>query len=160
MTLQEEDRLKEIRDLEYLLRQLNYAMNQKTRAYLAELGLSLPRFWVLAALGHCGPMIMGDLQRQLCVAPSTLTGLVDGLEAAGLVQRERGEEDRRVVYLRLATAGEEQLARVMAYKESLLARAVQHLDTGTVREVKQSLASIYESLEEEIAVGRPPCCPK
>lgn len=152
--------MKEIRDLEYLLRQLNHAINRRTRIYLADLGLSLPRFWVLAALGRCGPMTMGDLQRQLCVAPSTLTGLVDGLEVVGLVQRERGEEDRRVVYLRLAAAGEEQLALVMAYKESLLARAVQHLDIPTVREVRQGLASIYESLRKEIAVGRPPYCPK
>lgn len=140
----------QVRVLEFYLRRLNYLLNQATRRYLARYGLSLPRFWVLVALHHQNDLTMGDLQKHLYLAPSTLTGLVDGLVEAGLVIRERDTRDRRVVRLRLAPAGEEQLERVLAYKEELLARAVAPMSPQELPEVNQYLRLIHARLEKEL----------
>lgn len=139
-----------VRLLEFYLRRLNYLLNQATRQYLARYGLSLPRFGVLVTLYHMDNITMGDLQKHLYLAPSTLTGLVDGLVEARLVTRERDIQDRRVVRLCLAPAGREKLEHVLAYKRELLARATEHLVPGELEKINEELRSIYLSLEKEL----------
>ncbi|TEB14025.1 MarR family protein [Pelotomaculum sp. FP] len=59
---------------------------------------------------------MGKLQRQLCLSPGTLTGLVDGLVEGQMVHRWRDNDDRRLVYLTLSEQGQEFLEDVMNYR--------------------------------------------
>ncbi len=63
-----------------------------------------------------GRTTISELGRRLQLAQSTVTGLVDGAEGAGLVQREPGEHDRREVYVRLTPEGER---RMLATAEEL-----------------------------------------
>ncbi|MGI9859763.1 MarR family winged helix-turn-helix transcriptional regulator [Moorella naiadis] len=124
------------RELEYLLRQINHLMNHYTRSYLTDRGLTMARFWVLSNLPRGQKLTMGELQRRLLLAPGTVTGLVDGLVAEGLVRRWRDENDRRLVFLDLTAAGEEFLAGILDFRSDVLARAMagpdetQALDAG------------------------------
>ena len=67
-------------------------------------GLSPARLSVLSVLVYGGPASLGDLARAEQVKPPTMSRLVDGLEGAGLVTRERAGGDRRMV--RVAVTGE------------------------------------------------------
>ncbi|KYH32302.1 MarR family winged helix-turn-helix transcriptional regulator [Neomoorella mulderi] len=118
----------ETRELELLLRQINYLMNHYTRTYLSGRGLTIPRFWVLSSLAADKPITMGELQRRLFLAPATLTGLVDGLVEEKLVRRWRDNNDRRLVYLALTPAGEEFLAGILKYRSSVLEKALANQD--------------------------------
>lgn len=69
---------------------------------------------LLLSLGNDGPTTMGDLARRGAVTEKTITGIVDRLERDGLVLRERDPEDRRVVRVRLAPAGEALFRRIDA----------------------------------------------
>jgi len=53
-----------------------------------------------------GPSIMREIAAHLGMAVSTMTGLVDRMVQKGLVQRERPEEDRRIVKVQLTELGE------------------------------------------------------
>lgn len=59
-------------------------------------------FWV----GHAGQLTMGELARHLGITEKTVTGVVDRLERARLVRRERDGRDRRVVHVTLTPDGE------------------------------------------------------
>jgi DNA-binding MarR family transcriptional regulator len=64
--------------------------------------------------GTPGRATHAELARRCFLTPATLTGVVDTLEKAGYVRRERDDADRRVVWLVLTDAGQErtrQLAR-------------------------------------------------
>jgi DNA-binding MarR family transcriptional regulator len=52
---------------------------------------------------------MQELGEMLSMSPSGICRLVDRMEAAGYVTRERGVEDRRVTYTVLTDAGEQAL---------------------------------------------------
>ena len=52
---------------------------------------------------------MQELAEMLSMSPSGICRLVDRMEAAGYVTRERGVEDRRVTYTVLSDAGEQAL---------------------------------------------------
>jgi DNA-binding MarR family transcriptional regulator len=56
-----------------------------------------------------------ELARTSGLRPSTLTGVLDRLEAAELVMRARHPKDRRAVALRLTGAGEAKAQRLVAH---------------------------------------------
>ena len=68
-------------------------------------GLTPPQIHTLLSLGHDGGLAMGELARRGGITEKTMTGIVDRLEAAGLVQRERDPADRRLVRVRLTEPG-------------------------------------------------------
>ena len=60
----------------------------------------------LGVLGISGPCRMGEVAEHLGVGQSAVTPLVDRLEAEGVVQRRRSDEDRRVWLVALTEHGE------------------------------------------------------
>jgi DNA-binding MarR family transcriptional regulator len=91
---------------------------------LAEHGLTLNAYEALLRLARAddGRMRRVDLAEQLTLTASGVTRLLDGLEAAGYVERAACSSDRRVVYAvitdvgreRFETASESHLAAVRA----------------------------------------------
>jgi DNA-binding MarR family transcriptional regulator len=63
---------------------------------------------------------IGTVAERLCVEHHTAVTLTDRLERAGLVQRTRGERDRREVLLTITEPGEELLRKLSAlHREQL-----------------------------------------
>src|SRR3954451_17354427 len=76
---------------------------------LAEAGLSLPQYRLLSYLstGSAGP---SPARRELSTSRPSVTSLVDGLVAKGLVDRHAHVDDRRRVTLVLTAEGQKTLA--------------------------------------------------
>jgi len=72
-----------------------------------ELDLTPPQMWALRYLRPEAPRPMGELTTALVCESSNLTGIVDRLEARGLVERRTSPTDRRVRVLALTPAGVE-----------------------------------------------------
>jgi DNA-binding MarR family transcriptional regulator len=67
---------------------------------------TLPRFDLAAQLSRVSEgMKMGEVSRRLMVTSGNVTGLVDQLEAEGLVERFDDPDDRRAIRIRLTRAG-------------------------------------------------------
>ncbi|MBD8005953.1 MarR family winged helix-turn-helix transcriptional regulator [Bacillus norwichensis] len=67
--------------------------------------LSLEQFTLIRMVYINGPIRASELADQLFVHRSAITVRVDKLVKKGLLERERDEEDRRNVYLRLSEKG-------------------------------------------------------
>jgi MarR family 2-MHQ and catechol resistance regulon transcriptional repressor len=67
--------------------------------------VTLAQFGVLEALLHCGPLCQGELAGKLLKSGGNLTLIVDNLEKAGLVARERNPDDRRFITVSLTEKG-------------------------------------------------------
>ncbi|MBC8205246.1 MarR family transcriptional regulator [bacterium] len=72
-----------------------------------EVEISIQEMKVLAFLGQSGPCIMRETADALSIAVSTLTGIVDKLVQKGLVNRDRSDDDRRIVKVELSEKGRE-----------------------------------------------------
>lgn len=72
---------------------------------IEEMELTPPQLHTLMWLGTDGPLTMGELARRVGITEKTITGVVDRLERAGQLRRERDEHDRRVVRARLTNKG-------------------------------------------------------
>jgi DNA-binding MarR family transcriptional regulator len=97
-----------MRDEEVLDRlfQLASVMGDAMAEDLAARNLSRARATVLALLHRIGRSNQRTLADALGVTPRNVTGLVDGLEAAGLVQRAPDPNDRRALVVSLTAAGQ------------------------------------------------------
>nr|WP_163995155.1 MarR family transcriptional regulator [Pyxidicoccus caerfyrddinensis] len=97
-----------------LLFELMHAHMRNFPALAAEFELSPVQAHVLRQLGEA-PLAMSTLANYLSCDASNVTGLVDRMEARGLVERRSSEQDRRVKMLVLTDAG-------AALRERLLER--------------------------------------
>jgi DNA-binding MarR family transcriptional regulator len=67
--------------------------------------VSLVHLNVLTLLEASGPMSMGRLAEALDISVASITGVVDRMEARGLVERRRDSEDRRVILVHPGKGG-------------------------------------------------------
>ena len=82
----------------------------RTSRHLAAEGLTVGQFGILETLLHLGPLHQCELARKHLQSGGNVTMIVDNLERAGLVRRERHAGDRRYVRVSLTDAGRERIA--------------------------------------------------
>jgi MarR family transcriptional regulator for hemolysin len=108
--------------------QLAHSAKHVGRAFndaLAEVGGSVPTWFILTNLKGDEWRTQHELARALRIEGPTLTRHLDGLEEEGLVVRRRDPHDRRAVSVELTEAGRakhaEMLRAVQAFNRRLLA---------------------------------------
>ena len=69
---------------------------------ISETGMSAPQGMVIGLLGKYKKMKITELSNHLCLSNSTISGIIDRLEAQEMVVRERSKEDKRVVYVTIS----------------------------------------------------------
>ena len=88
-----------------LLLKFFFSQRADLPALAAEFDLSPVQCHVLRLIEPGQPVPMGRIAETLACDASNVTGLVDRLEARGLVRRQPSEEDRRVKALDLTPTG-------------------------------------------------------
>jgi MarR family transcriptional regulator for hemolysin len=132
--------------------QLAHSAKHVGRAFndaLAEVGGSMPTWFILTNLEGEEWRTQHDLARALRIEGPTLTRHLDGLEAEGLVVRKRDENDRRAVSVELTAAGRakhaELLRAVQAFNRRLL--------SGFTAEEIDELRALLGKLERNAHAG-------
>ena len=112
--------------------------------------LSLTHARALKNLAECGPMTIGALAERVETTSAAVTQLVNGLERAGFVTRERAETgDRRVATVSLTAAGRARHVERQSHLERSLDEALTDLDAAEVQSVAavlRRLAELYDTL--------------
>lgn len=93
------------------LRQIIRATDLYSRKLSKVAGLTAPQLLILQATASHGEMTMGDIATEVSVSQATVTTILDRLEKRGLIERKRGERDKRRVYAYLTDAGRDIMER-------------------------------------------------
>jgi DNA-binding MarR family transcriptional regulator len=96
-----------------LLLQIVGAERRRLPLVAAELGLPEAQCQVLQLLDPEAPVAMCRVAEALDCDPSNITGIVDRLQARGLVERRSDPRDRRVKKLVLTPQGRDQRKRLL-----------------------------------------------
>ncbi len=91
-------------------------------------GLTAARLSALSVLVYGGPRPLGALAAVEDVRPPTMTGLVDGLVAAGLARRDPHPTSGRSVVVSATPAGHQLMHTARAARLDAIARALGSLD--------------------------------
>jgi DNA-binding MarR family transcriptional regulator len=81
------------------------AFESHSAAHIRSLGLTPPQFDIVATLGNTAGMSFKELGEKTLITKGTLTGVVDRLEARGVVRRVGSDADRRSTRVELTEAG-------------------------------------------------------
>ncbi len=110
--------------------------------------LTYNQYKALLSLSDMGPCTLNALSRELEVATSSASQMVDRLVAMGLVERAPAEADRRSIVLVTSTQGEELLEKV---KENILRRyqdLFHHLGPAEQANLAGAIHSLVRILEK------------
>ena len=114
--------------------------------------LSYAQYGLLFGLWYSEPMSTRELAVAADVSPATATEMLDSLAAAGLVERIRSDEDRRVVLTSLTARGkalvEERRARYEPRWRAALSDFSED-ELETAGNVLGALRRMFEELAEE-----------
>ena len=114
-----------------------------------EHGLTPSQYNVLRILrGEGAPLAVLEVADRMVAVVPGITGLVDRLEACGLVTRERSTEDRRVVHVAITPKALELLARIDAPLDALQRKLLGHLTGDELRELIRLLEKVRQPLDE------------
>ena len=120
-------------------------MSQRARvpAIAAEFELSPVQAYVLRLIEPGEGVPMGRLARGLACDASNVTGIVDRLEARGLIERRPGAGDRRVKVLVVTREGERLRATMLAAhgRAARGSRGFRPTDQRTLARILQQMAA-------------------
>ncbi|AJZ61118.1 MarR family winged helix-turn-helix transcriptional regulator [Paraburkholderia fungorum] len=89
----------------FALYSTSLAMTKAYKPLLDKLSLTYPQYLAMLALWEADDVTVKDLAARLNLDSATVTPLLKRLEAQGYLERVRGVEDERLVYIRLTKAG-------------------------------------------------------
>jgi DNA-binding MarR family transcriptional regulator len=100
------------------------------------------------------PRRVGELARELNVTISSASGLVDRLVAAGLVEREHGTADRRLVVCRLTGPGRRELEAFLQLGRLRLERVLAGIAAQDLLVVQRAQDLLIAAARDAIAEHR------
>lgn len=131
------------------IRQIIRAIDVDSRRLASGHKVTGPQLMCLMAVLEKGTIKALDIAEKVHFSPSTLVGVLDRLEAKGLIRRERNAEDRRKVSIAATEAGKRLVSRTPLPLQHSLGHALGRLST---RE-REELAGWMERLVDLLGTG-------
>lgn len=131
------------------LRRIIQAVDLHGRRLAARHGLTGPQNICLREIQRRGSLNPGQLARAVALRPPTVSGILDRLEARGLVTRRRRHDDKRQVRVELTPTGETVLGQTPPPLQELFTERLAALPPERRRSIADALRAVVELLEAE-----------
>jgi DNA-binding MarR family transcriptional regulator len=131
------------------LRPIVLRLARGLRKETEQVGITARQATLLWLIKRSPGLSLAELAAEEDISPPALSGHVDRLEAAGLVERARSETDRRRVGLRLTDTGEQLLRRVRARRTTWLAARTRSLEPEELEAIEAALPALRSLLGDE-----------
>ena len=115
-----------------------------------QVGITARQATLLWLIRRSPGLSLAELAAEEDISPPALSGHVDRLEAAGLVERIRSGKDRRRVGLRLTESGSQLLRRVRARRTTWLAERMGSLTPEELEAIETALPALHRLLGDEV----------
>lgn len=99
---------------------------------------------VIEAIGIGAPKNMSAIAKELSVTVGTLTIAMNSLVKKGYVTRQRGNEDRRVVYISLSEKGKEAYEHHARFHQEMIAKVMEILSENEIEVLTKALTKLNE----------------
>lgn len=109
-------------------------------------GIPGARLWALHEVAQHDGLSVGELALRLRVHQTTVSNLLNRLEAAGLVRKSRSPQDQRIVHVHLSAAGRRLLKGAAAPARGLLPGVLDGMSAAQLRKVHDGLAVLVDCM--------------
>lgn len=135
------------------LRRVFQVVNEHSKRAERETGLTGPQLWAIKTIAEGAPIRVSDIATRMYLHPATVVGILDRLEARGLVVRTRSAEDRRVVTVALSSEGQGLVRKAPVVAQGLLVSGLERLSSLRLKKISDGLEQLVDILG---AQGLPP----
>ena len=97
---------------------------------------------IIEAIGLDGNITMSAVAKKLSITPGSLTTAMNGLVNKKYVERERGEVDRRTVYVHLTEKGQRAFVHHANFHHRMTTAVLSQLDESEVSVLLKSLQNL------------------
>lgn len=116
-------------------------------AHIREFDLTPAQFDIIATLGNTSGMSCKELGEKTLITKGTLTGVLDRLEARGLLTRSPSAADGRSWLTALTTEGQTLFERIFPLHTEHLANLFQDLTASELQSARLQLIRLREAFE-------------
>lgn len=109
-------------------------------------GIPGARLWALHEVAQADGLSVGELAQRLRVHQTTVSNLLNRLEASGLVRKGRSPNDRRIVHIHLTAAGRKALKSAAGPARGLLPNVLGGMSRAQLRKVHDGLAVLVDCM--------------
>ena len=120
-------------------------LHRDVEGSLSPTGLSLAELRILHMLEELGPSPMRKLTNDILITPGAMTGLIDGLEDKGFVERIRSKDDRRVITIKNTSKGETILKRAKSLHKQYVEKKLESLSKAEIFQFVRLLDKLSNS---------------
>lgn len=134
------------------IRRIIRAIELHSQNLVQQLGLTSPQLSVLKAVERLHPATPTTLARELSVSQPTMSGILERLQAKGLLERDQGTEDRRMRGYQLTSSARQVLGKAPSLlQEAFLRRLgrVQDWERSMLLASLQRIAAMMDAEELE-----------
>jgi DNA-binding MarR family transcriptional regulator len=131
------------------LDKITYELHKKIFSQITE-GIDIPvtstQIYMLNFIRSQGECMVTDIANYLGVTLGAVTSLVDRLIDFKLVNRERSEEDRRLVIIKLSEEGEELLKQLDIRRKKVLSSFLEGMEQEEIMYLKNIMEKIVTKI--------------
>jgi DNA-binding MarR family transcriptional regulator len=129
------------------LRPVLLRLARELRKETEQLGITARQATLLWLVKRSPGLSLAELAAEEGISAPAMSGHVDRLERAGLLERLRSSEDRRRVGLRLTDEGERLMRRVRARRTTWLADRLKALEPTELEAIEVAVPALMQLLE-------------
>jgi len=118
---------------------------------LREIGVSIPQCDVLTTLTEKEGVSQQELAKRLYVTKGNISGLIDRLEEAGLVERRSTAADRRQHAICLTDAGRAMAEKAIEVQRRWIASTLGRMTEGDLEALETQLIALRDIVREQTA---------
>ena len=141
--------MKDYDEILIALRRIMRAADLQSQKLVRQSGLTVPQLLVMQAIEKEESPSTSTLARHIVVSQATVTRIIDRLERAGLVKREKSSKDKRVVNVRLTEEGRSKLETAPEPLQAGFLREYRKLADWEQQMLKSSLLRIAAMMDAE-----------
>lgn len=131
------------------LRPVLLRLARELRKETEQLGITARQATLLWLVRRSPGLALAELAAEEGISPPALSGHVDRLERAGLIERVRSTDDRRRVGLRLTEEGARLLRRVRARRTTWLADRLGMLEPTELEAIEAAVPALQRLLGDD-----------
>jgi DNA-binding MarR family transcriptional regulator len=131
------------------LRPVLLRLARELRKETEQLGVTARQATLLWLVKRSPGLSLAELAAEEGISPPALSGYVDRLERAGLLERVRSTEDRRRVGLRITDEGAKLMRRIRARRTTLLAERLRALEPTELEAIGAAIPALHRLLGDD-----------
>ena len=130
------------------LRKIIQAIDMNSKKLVKRVGLTGPQLVILQEISSLGEVTAGEIAQAVSLSQATVTGILERMEKRGLLTRQRSDQDKRRIMVRITESGKQVLENAPpVMQEAFVERfsSIQEWEQTMILSSLQRLVSIMDA---------------